>query len=386
MMVRILTLLGLVLACWPAFADSPVAAAAARTQATFAQKPSVRFPIDQAVLDATWQTPPFDQKPYTYTFEEIRANWDHFMRGLKIPYPSAEYLKDRYTRYPQFMHTLGYQDTDWEMHSLNTLETWQAYLRGDFERAYRLGKKYGGYSLIPAIFGEILQGVYLARTNTEKKAFLQDAINQIREINELMPVLPGDEAMAREYVLMRLGYSYALGRLVEDAPVPSILANGYLPQVINAATEGLAVDPDHPLTLAMNAAFDANVIRRVGRGVGYFAMEARPVNAETDFNRAMELVDDIAIVRYEYANSLLYIDKATSADLAQRQLQEAAQMKSLFSMEALDVLYARKRLQEVRAWRESGMSFDKFDRKRRKFMEKNDANLYSVVSRPFLVN
>jgi hypothetical protein len=115
-------------------------------------------------------------------------------------------------------------------------------------------------------------------------------------------------------------------------------------------------------------------------------MEARPVNAETDFNRAMELVDDIAIVRYEYANSLLYIDKGTSADLAQRQLQEASQMKSLFSMEALDVLYARKRLQEVRAWRESGMSFDKFDRKRRKFMEKNDANLYSVVSRPFLVN
>ena len=32
---------------------------------------------------------------YTYTFSEIRDNWDHFMRGLKIPYPSPEYVKDR---------------------------------------------------------------------------------------------------------------------------------------------------------------------------------------------------------------------------------------------------------------------------------------------------
>ena len=269
-MIRVLTLACLLMVCWSAHAvaESPVEAAEARTRATFFQKSSAQYPIDQAILDAKWQSPPFDQKPYTYTFAEMRQNWDHFMRGLKIPYPSPEYVKDRYTRYPQLMHTLGFQDQDWEMHSLNILETWQAYFRGDFEQSYRLGKKYGGYAMIPAIFGEILQGVYLARTNSEKRTFLQDAINEIRAFNDLMPILPGDKEMSREYVLMRLGYSYAVGRLAEDAAVPSILANGFLPAVVNSATEGLAVDPDHPLTLAMNAAFDANVIRRVGKGVG----------------------------------------------------------------------------------------------------------------------
>ncbi len=385
-MIRIISLLSLLMACWPALADSPVEAAEARTHQTFFQKSSAQYPIDIAVLEGKWQAPPFDQKPYTYTFAEIRQNWDHFMRGLKIPYPSPEYLKDRYTRYPQLMHTLGFQDQDWEMHSLNVLETWQAYFRGDFEQSYRLGKKYGGYALIPGIFGEILQGVYLARTNTEKQTFLQDAINQIRELNKIMPILPGDEEMSREYVLMRLGYSYAVGRLAEDAAVPSILANGFLPAVVNSATEALAVDSDHPLTLAMNAAFDANVIRRVGRGVGFIAMDAKPVDAEQDFSHALDLVGDIAIVRYEYANSMLYIDKADQVNQAIEQLAEAVKLKAGFSMEALDILYARKRLEEVRAWRDSGMSFGKFDRKRRKFMEKNDANLYSVVSRPFLVN
>lgn len=385
-MIRILSFLSLLLMCWPAFADSPVAAAEARNLETFYQKSAAQFPIDKKILAAKWQAPPFDQKPYTYSFAEIRANWDQFMRGLKIPFPSPELLKDRYTRYPQLMHTLGYQDQNWDMHSLNVLEAWQAYFRGDFEQSYRLGKKYGGYALIPGIFGEILQGVYLARTNTEKQTFLQDAINQIRELSKIMPVLPSDKDMSREYVLMRLGYSYAVGRLAEDSAVPVILANGFLPAVVNSATEGLAVDPDHPLSLAMNAAFDANVIRRVGRGMGKFAMDASPGSAAEDFKHSLDLVDDLAIVRYEYANSLLYIEKGAQVTEAIDQLSRAVKIKAGFSMEALDVLYARKRLEEVRAWHDSGMSFGKFDRKRRKFMEKSDANLYSVVSRPFLVN
>jgi hypothetical protein len=55
-------------------------------------------------------------------------------------------------------------------------------------------------------------------------------------------------------------------------------------------------------------------------------------------------------------------------------------------MEWLDRAYARKRLQEVQAWRDSGMSFKRFDRKRRKFMRKENINLYAVTRPPFLVD
>ena len=37
------------------------------------------------------------------------------------------------------------------------------------------------------------------------------------------------------------------------------------------------------------------------------------------------------------------------------------------------------------AWRDSGMSFKRFDRKRRKFMLKENTNLYAVTLPPFLV-
>lgn len=385
-MSRFLFALSLLLLGHVAVAATPLESAQARARATFEQKNSAQFDIDPAILNARWQTVPFDQKPYMFTFKEIELYWDRFMRGLRIPYPSPAYLKDRYARYPRFMHTLGYQDNDWEQHSLNVLETWQAYMRGDFQHAYNLGKKYGGYALIPAIFGEILQGVYLARTNEEKQTFLQDAINNIQQLSEQMPILPSEEGVHEEYVLMRLGYAYAVARLAEDAPVAKTLTAGYAPAVINSATEALAVDSDHPLTLALNAAFDANVIRRVGKGMGRITFGAQPINAEADFNKAIGLAGDMAIIRYEYANSLLYIGKDEEAANAMKQLQAAAAMTAGYSMEALDVLYARKRLVEVRSWQDSGISFGKFDRKRRKYMERTGENLYSVVSRPFLVN
>ena len=385
-MIRALFLLALLGLSVNVLALSPGEAAKERALETFLQKPSAVYEIDPSVLNGNWQSVPYDEKPYTYTFAEIKANWDYFMRGLRIPYPSPEYLKDRYQRYPEFMHTLGYQDDDWALHSLNVLETWQAYFRGDFEHAYKLGKKYGGFALVPAIYGEILQGVYLARTNHEKQTFLQDAIDQIQSMNSFMPVVPGNEHMTPEYVVMRLGYAYAVARLAEDAPVAKVVTAGLAPAVINSATEALAVEPDHPLTLALNAAFDANVIRRVGKGLGRMTFGAQPINAEADFAKAIGEVDDMAIMRYEYANSLLYIDKGKDYQAALEQLQKAVTMKAKYSMEALDVLYARKRLAEVKSWRASGMSFPSFDRKRRKYMEKNDANLYSVVSPPFLVN
>lgn len=384
-MLRASLLLGLLLTISPLVA-SPLEQARARAFQTFEQRDAARFEVNPAILARPWQPAPFDPAPFTYTFEEIRANWDYFMRGLRIPFPSAEYLRERYQHFPQLMHTLGYQDDRWQQHSLNVLETWQAYLRGDFEKAYRLGKRYGGLALVPAIYGEILQGVYLARTNEEKQTFLQDAINQIQEMSRFMPVLPGDKVMHPEYVMMRLGYAYAVARLAEDAPVTAVVTTGLAPSVINAATEGLAVDPDHPLTLALNAAFDANVIRRVGKGVGRLTFGAQPIDARVDFERALKQVEDMAILRYEYANSLLYMDRAAEIEHALQQLSRAASLPSSYSMEALDGLYAKKRLQEVRAWRESGMSFGRFDRKRRKHMEKSGENLYSVVLQPFLVN
>ena len=131
---RLACVLGAVLCCAPVLAVcAPVDQAYERVRATFSQKaPLVPNP---QVLHADWQPAPFDPAPYTFTVEEIHANWDQFMRGLRLPYPSADYLQARYQRFPNLYRDLRYQDDDWEQHSRNVLEVWQAFFRGDFRHA-----------------------------------------------------------------------------------------------------------------------------------------------------------------------------------------------------------------------------------------------------------
>lgn len=96
-MRRILTII--LVACWPSLLwASPGDEARARAIATFDQAAGSRLPVDQALIEGKWEPVPFDPQPFTYTFDEIRDRWPHLMRGLKIPYPSPAYLRERYTR------------------------------------------------------------------------------------------------------------------------------------------------------------------------------------------------------------------------------------------------------------------------------------------------
>jgi hypothetical protein len=367
-----------------AHAASPVEQARERAVSTFAQTEDKKLPVNPAVVNGAWNEVPFDQAPFTYTFDEIRENWDYFMRGLRIPYPSPEWLKSRFERFPGLMHELGYQDRNWKMHSLNVLEAWQAFLRGDFKKARDLGIRYGGYAEVPGVFAQLIYGVYLTDTLEEKQMHLQDTLTRIQHYGTQFPYLPGEGEFHEDYVMLRLGLAYAYGRLTEDAPLAKAMADGYAVTTINAVTEALAVAPDHALALALNAAFDSNVIRRVGKTAGRVALGAKPINAVELFKRALALQGDMAILRYEYANTLLYVDEPEAEQRAVAQLEKAISVKPGFAMEMLDRQYARKRLEEVRAWQGTDMSFGAFDKRRRQYMHDNDINLYSVLHDPFI--
>lgn len=367
----------------PVLALTPLEQAQRRVEATFSQKPNARLELDEAVFQQPWNAVPFDQAAFTYSFDEIKAKWPQLMRGLKIPYPSEDYLAQRYRHFPDMMRDLGYQDDDWRQHSLNVLETWQAFFRGDFQKARNLGIRYGGYAQVPGIFAQIVYAQYLVPGQREKQMLLQDAINRIEMYGKATPFLPHETAFRDDYVLFRLGLAYAVGRLAEDVPVPVMLRNGYGPLVINAAAEAMAVNNEHPMILALNAAFDANVIRRVGKTAGKLTFGAQQEGAVELLQRSIEAVPDVAITQYEYANALLYVQGAEVADQAMAHLDLAVAAPAAFSMEALDAMYAQRRKQEIQMLLESGKNFRAFDKARRKFMAKTGANLYCVTCEPF---
>lgn len=341
---------------------------------------------DASYLKREWKPTPYDPAPLTYTFEEMEKHWDKLLRGYQIQFPSAEYLHKRYSRYPQMWKELKFQDEDYAMHSRNTLEVWLLFFRGDFQAARSLGYEYGGFARVPAIFSQIVYAIYLAETLKEKHALLQDAANSVAELGTVFQPRPqDDDAYRADYAMIRLGYTYAMCRIAEDVSIGTALLRDYVGKVFVASNDILAVYPEHPLGLALSAGIHANVIRRGGKLASNIVFGANVEDARGRFETSFAMAPDIALTRFEYANTLLYIDSDKEIDESIKQLELAASFVPRHAVEALDIAYAKKRLVEVVDFKSSGGGFFNYDRKRRKYQNKGKINLYDVMAEPFLV-
>ena len=155
----------------------------------------------------------------------------------------------------------------------------------------------------------------------------------------------------------------------------------------HAIDDTLAIDPGHPVALAMQAVKDANIIRFVGKLLGRLTFGARLSRVEEGFAASFAQEDDLAIVHYEYANSLIYINRNRDIYQALEAFNKAIGIHPVSAMEALDSMYAAKRMQEIQDYYLNyGQSFRSFERERREYMETTDENLYNVLREPFLVS
>ncbi|MFN3714045.1 MAG: hypothetical protein ACK4SX_10325 [Alcanivoracaceae bacterium] len=70
---------------------------------------------------------------------------------------------------------------------------------------------------------------------------------------------------------------------------------------------------------------------------------ARQSRARDYFEASFAEVDDMAVIHYEFANALLYMNKARDAEEILDHLTRARNMSPGFAMEALDSMYAAER-------------------------------------------
>lgn len=372
----VLLLAGLIMTS--AIQASPLSEAQAKSRATFDWPADELSTADQKRVAQPWPDISANHKQFTFTFAEIQEKWPELMRGMKLEYPSPEYLKVRYEMFPGLLQSLAYPDDNWDMHSNNILEVWQAFFRGDFQHASNLGKHYGGYAEVPGVLSEIIAAVYSMKSLEDKQALLRDAILRIHRYGQMFPYVAGDERFTHDYAMLRLGFAYAVGRLAEDEPVPALLTNKHPIIAMNTVTELLAVMPEHPMGLALAGGLDANVIRRVGKLVGGVGLDANAFDAEKAFVKAINLVPDMAILRYEHANSMLYAQGRKVWPEVEKELQKAVEQEPQHVMEALDRAYAGKHLARLRAWAAGNASYKKYDARERRHRNKQDINGYYI--------
>lgn len=342
------------------------------------------IPVDERIFLKKWNEVPYDTRYFTYTDAQLKEKWDYLMRGMLFPYPSAEYLKEQFEKYPFLAEGIKDWDGDYQELEKRYLENWRKFFAGDFQQCRNDSLDQGPVGLIPGLFCQLMYAIYLSDRQSEKYMMLQDIANRAKEYFDDMEEYgiendpdPDVQAVA---VMVRLGYAYAIARIAEESPVPIVVARRYIGKIKGNAENITDMMPNHPLGHAFRAGVDAGIMRRVGKFTGRMTYGARTRTVEESFDKALELAPDIPIVSYEYANALIYMNRKRDLNDAMRYLEKATQMKPQFSMDALDTMYAFKRLQEVKLFALNYRSFRKFEKARRKFSKATDRNLTSVLT------
>ncbi|MEE3321373.1 MAG: hypothetical protein VX258_11850 [Pseudomonadota bacterium] len=344
--------------------------------------------VDQDLVKGEWARVPFQTRYFDYPPEELKAKWDVLTRAISVPYPSAEYLQKRFERFPIFKEELGPDfDGDYEVLSQQILHTWRLFFRGDFRAAKDYGVQLGAYGKLPAYLAQCIQALYLTESREVKLEMLNDVANQIADYVDEIQDMKDEPEFQDDYMVLRIGYAFAIGRLAEEATPMEALMNNYLFKVSRALDDAVDIDPGHPVALAMQAAKDANIIRVVGKLLGRLTFGARLSRVEDGFEASFAQVDDLAIVHYEYANSLIYVNRNRDIYRAFDQFNTAIGIHPKSAMEALDSMYAAKRFKEIQDYYLNyKQSFRSFERERREYMETTDENLYNVLKPAFQVS
>ena len=344
------------------------------------------IPVDERIFITKWNKVPYDMRYFTYSDQQIKEKWDYLMRGLKVPYPSAAFLERQFKKYPFLKDGIEGFNGDFASLEKRYVDVWRKFFAGDFQAAREEGLKLGPLGQIPALFSQLMYAIYLTERQTVKYMLLQDVANTAKSYFKDMEPAEQDPEVQAVAAAVRLGYAYAIARIAEESPIPIVVARRYIGKIKGNSEAITEMMPDHPLGHAFRAGVDAGIMRRVGKFTGRMTYGARTTTVEESFAKALKLAPDIPIVSYEYGNALIYMNRKRDLNEAMKRLEDATKMRPQFSMDALDTMYAFKRLQEVKLYALNYRSFRKFEKARRKFSKATDRNLTSVLTPPLTMD
>lgn len=342
-----------------------------------------KIPVDERIFLQRWNTPPFDQRYFTYNDEELREKWDYLMRGLRIPFPSSAFLRLAHERYAFIRDSMG-PDFNGDFDALEKvhLDLWRGFFAGDYQRVRNEGLKHGVMGMVPALFSQLMYAMYLAERQSDKYMLLQDVANRIepylKQI-EKSGVMNDPDARTTGAAAL-LGYAYSIARIAEESPIAVAVARRYPNKLRKAADDLIDAMPDHPMALGFRAGLDSGIMRRVGKFTGRVTYGARFSNVEEGFEQSLAIAPDIPITVYEYGNALIYTNRRRDLNEALALFEKASLMQPQFAMDALDAMYAYKRLQEIKLFALNYRSFRRFEKDRRRFIKTTDRNLTSVIA------
>ncbi len=301
------------------------------TPACFAQEAA-----DDVINNDQWRAFPFDNTEYQLTRSSLNKNWQYFQRSTQYPFPDTQYISRLLTDNPQLKASIPNDFSNTKV--VKVLQTaWIAFFEGDFQRATQLG-----YSLGPIGHGVAFysQTTYASRleSNTQKRhALWEDVLNR----HERSKHLTKHDSMTRFFAF------FSMARLSEEISAPLVLTRNYVGKMQQTLLELNSDEPDNVFALAARGSMDAGIMRKLGKLMGQLTYGVSADVVEEFYKKVTVLNKIIPNVQLEYAQSLLYIYGKKQLKRALKHMRIASEVKPAYAMEALDVIHAKKLLEEL---------------------------------------
>jgi tetratricopeptide (TPR) repeat protein len=252
----------------------------------------------------------------------------------KFPYPSAAFghdaagLKKHWAR-------LHRGDCEPFPKSPAVLEAWRHYHAGSFAQAVESGRAAGDAGLNAAVKAQSIYAHYLEPVDKAKLALFEEAAAWA----------DGRRKDAPKDANAHYLYAFALGRYSQKLSVAKALAQGLGGKIKEALLTTLELQPKHAEAHTAYAAYQAEVIEKVGSVVAGMTYGAKKDNALAHYETALKLHPDSSIALIEYANGLILLFGKSRLQDAQKFYERAAACEPADAMEQLDVQFARSELE-----------------------------------------
>ncbi len=253
-----------------------------------------------------WSKFPYADKAYVHDAQSLKKAWPRLHRGDCEPLPKSGAV----------------------------LEAWRLFHAGDFAQAVEAGTAAGGAGLHAAIKAQVVYATHLEKNDKAKLALLEEAAAWAETRKREAPKDPNAHYF----------YAYALGRYSQSLSVAKALAQGLGGKVKDALLTTLELEPKHADAHTAYAAFQAEVVDKVGGIVAGVTYGAKKDSALEHYQKALKLDPDSPIARIEYANGLLLLFGKGRMAEAEKLYQEAAAGKPADAMERLDAEAAKAEL------------------------------------------
>ncbi len=216
------------------------------------------------------------------------------------------------------------------------LDAWALFHNGHFQQAAEAGLSAGGAGITVANKATSLYANYLEkREKTRLELFME-----VAERAQAQAAAQPDNANAHYW------QAYALGRYSQGISVAKALAQGLGTRVKETLEKTIRLQPRHADAHVALAAFQAEVIDKVGALIGGMTYGARKDASLKLFQQGLQLHPESAIAMIEYANGLVMLEGDDMILEATRWYEQAAISRPADAAERLAVDLARAELDD----------------------------------------